>query len=59
MQFHENHMHIFMNGRDYCQAVDDIKNGRESYVVRKNLDEYRKYGITWVRDGGDHYGADG
>ena len=57
MQFHENHMHIFMNGRDYCQAVDDIKNGRESYVVRKNLDEYRKYGITWVRDGGDHYGT--
>ena len=57
MQFHENHMHIFMNGRDYRQAVDDIKNGRESYVVRKNLDEYRKYGITWVRDGGDHYGT--
>ena len=57
MQFHENHMHIFMNGTDYRQAVDDMKNGRKEYVVRENLDKYRLHGITWVRDGGDHYGA--
>ena len=57
MQFHENHMHIFMNGTDYRQAVADIKEGKRNDVVRKNLDVYRAHGISWIRDGGDHYGA--
>lgn len=57
MQFHENHLHIFMNGTDYQLAVADIKNGRMKDVVRKNLDIYRSHGVTWIRDGGDHYGA--
>ena len=57
MQFHENHMHIFMNGTDYRQAVADIKNGRMKEVARKNLKIYQNQGVTWIRDGGDHYGA--
>lgn len=57
MEFHENHMHIFMNGVDYRQAVADMKNGRMEVIVRKNLEIYREKGITWIRDGGDHYGA--
>lgn len=55
--FNENHMHIFMNGTDYKQAVHDMKQGKNEEVVRKNLRLYREAGITWLRDGGDHYGA--
>lgn len=55
--FNENHMHIFMNGTDYKQAVHDMKQGKNEEVVRKNLRSYREAGITWLRDGGDHYGA--
>lgn len=57
MEFCENHMHIFMNGVDYRQAVADMKNGRMQEIVRNNLEAYREKGITWVRDGGDHYEA--
>ena len=46
-----------MNGTDYRQAVADIKEGKRNDVVRKNLDVYRAHGISWIRDGGDHYGA--
>ncbi len=55
--FNENHMHIFMNGTDYKQAVQDMKNGKIEETVRKNLQKYKDAGITWLRDGGDHYGA--
>ncbi len=55
--FNENHMHIFMNGTDYKQAVHDMKQGKNEEVVRKNLRSYKEAGITWLRDGGDHYGA--
>lgn len=57
MQFHENHMHIFMNGTDYRQAIADIKEGKMREVVKKNLEKYKSYGISWIRDGGDHYDA--
>lgn len=50
-------MHIFMNGVDYRQAVRDQINGVNEEVIRKNLEEYRRRGITWLRDGGDIYGT--
>lgn len=53
----EAHMHIFMNGVDYRQAVRDQINGVNEEVIRKNLEEYRRRGITWLRDGGDIYGT--
>lgn len=55
--FGECHMHIFMNGTDYRRAVMDQKEQKCEVVVRRNLDAYRRHGITFVRDGGDHYGA--
>ena len=55
--FNENHMHIFMNGTDYKRAVGDMRQGKIEEVVRKNLQSYKNAGITWLRDGGDHYGA--
>lgn len=57
MVFGECHMHIFMNGTNYRRAVEDMKQGRMEEVVRRNLESYRKKGITFVRDGGDPYGA--
>lgn len=53
----EAHMHIFMNGVDYRQAVRDQINGVNEEVIRKNLEEYRRRGISWLRDGGDIYGT--
>ena len=53
----ECHMHIFMNGYDYRKAVRDMEEGRIEEVVRRNLEAYEKAGLTFLRDGGDHYGA--
>jgi len=55
--FGECHMHIFMNGTDYRRAVMDQKDGKCETVVRRNLEAYRRHGVTFVRDGGDHYDA--
>ena len=53
----EAHMHIFMNGTDYKKAVADQKNGVCDWVIHAHLAEYRKRGITWLREGGDIYGT--
>lgn len=56
-QYGEGHMHIFMNGTDYQQAVRDQMEGRKLQVIHRNLKEYQKRGITWLREGGDIYGT--
>lgn len=53
----ECHMHIFMNGTDYHAAVRAQRGGVDEGVIRRNFLEYQKRGITWLRDGGDHYGT--
>ncbi|MGN0321731.1 MAG: amidohydrolase family protein [Oliverpabstia sp.] len=53
----EGHMHIFMNGFNYKEAVCAQQNGVDVTVIRKNLEAYREKGITWLRDGGDIYGT--
>ena len=53
----EGHMHIFMNGINYKEAVRAQQHGVDVTVIRKNLEAYRKRGITWLRDGGDIYGT--
>lgn len=50
-------MHIFMNGTDYKKAVADQKNGVCDRGIHAHLAEYRKRGITWLREGGDIYGT--
>lgn len=55
--FGECHMHIFMNGKDYHAAVQAQKNRVNEQVIREHFREYQKRGITWLRDGGDHYGT--
>lgn len=53
----ECHAHIFMNGIDYRRAVSEHRNGPDMDRIREHLAAYRDAGITYVRDGGDRYGA--
>ena len=53
----ELHAHVFMDGIDYQKSVARFKNGVDTDAVRSALSEYQKRGITFVRDGGDHFGA--
>jgi len=55
--YYECHMHIFMNGRDYREAVAQYKNGVDEADIREKLAAYARTGVQYVRDGGDHYGA--
>ncbi len=54
--FGECHGHIFMNGRNYKEAVERHKNGVDRKLVEDCLEQYRKAGITFIREGGDRYG---
>lgn len=53
----ECHAHLFMNGTDYRQAVQDHKYAVNVQKVREELAAYQKNGIDFVRDGGDKYGV--
>ena len=55
--FGECHAHIFMNGYDYKKAVEDHKYAPDEKLIREHLLAYQKQGVTYVRDGGDIYGA--
>lgn len=55
--FGECHAHIFMNGTDYRKAVQTHKVQANEASVRSALEVYRKAGVTYVREGGDPYGA--
>lgn len=55
--FGECHEHIFMDGVNYRAAVKTHKDAPCEPVIRAHLQEYQKRGITFIRDGGDKYGA--
>ena len=46
-----------MNGTDYRKAVQTHKVQVNEASVRSALEAYRKAGVTYVREGGDPYGA--
>ena len=46
-----------MNGYDYRKAVETHKGHIEETVLRGYLEEYRKQGVTFIRDGGDDLGV--
>ena len=45
--FGECHAHIFMNGVDYRQAVKTHCSRPDEAVIRKHLQEYRRYGVAY------------
>lgn len=53
----ELHAHIFMDGKDYKACAARFANGVDESAVRSTLAAYQVHGITYVRDGGDKYGA--
>lgn len=53
----ECHAHIFMDGVDYKKAAAAHENGPREDLIREHLAAYQKAGISYVRDGGDQYGA--
>ncbi len=53
----ECHAHIFMNGYDYPAARAQYEKGVDRQDIRKKLAAYQAGGVTFIRDGGDHYGA--
>ena len=55
--FGEGHAHLFMNGYDYRKAVETHKGHIRENILRGYLEEYRKRGITFIRDGGDDRGV--
>ena len=55
--FGEGHAHLFMNGYDYRKAVEMHKGHIRKDILRGYLEEYRKRGITFIRDGGDDLGV--
>ncbi len=55
--FGECHGHIFMNGENYRQAVALHEAGVNCADVRKKLEEYRRCGVSFYRDGGDNLGV--
>lgn len=46
-----------MNGTDYRKSVQTHKVQANEASVRSALEAYRKAGVTYVREGGDPYGA--
>ncbi len=55
--FGECHAHLIMDAVNYRKAVQIHKNGVNENAIRDKLEAYRKFGITFVRDGGDALGV--
>ncbi len=55
--FGECHAHLFMNGRNYREAVNLHRGGVQEADIREKFRQYRERGITFVRDGGDALGV--
>ncbi|MCD7735620.1 MAG: amidohydrolase family protein [Lachnospiraceae bacterium] len=55
--YYECHMHMFMNGRNYREAVAQHKPAADEDDIRRKLAAYAEQGVTYVRDGGDVLGV--
>lgn len=55
--FGECHAHLFMNGIDYMAAVRLHRDAPFVPAIRDALKAYQDHGVTFVREGGDHYGV--
>lgn len=52
------HIHMVLDGvLNYREAMDRHKSGPDDEFIRKTLKQYQKAGMTFLRDGGDKYGA--
>ena len=51
------HVHMVLDGIYYKDAIARHRNGPDEALVRQVLSRYRELGITFLRDGGDAFGA--
>lgn len=56
-KLYECHGHIALDGDDFRTAAARHRNGADISLIRENLEKYRKAGVTYLRDGGDKWGA--
>ncbi len=52
------HIHMVLDGvLGYREAMDRHRAGPDDAVIRRTLRQYQRAGMTFLRDGGDKYGA--
>ena len=51
------HMHMILDGVDWREAIRRHRDGADIPWVRQQLAAYRDAGFTYLRDGGDRWGA--
>jgi predicted amidohydrolase YtcJ len=51
------HIHMVLDGVYWRAAIDRYRAGVRDDAVRATLVEYQKRGVTYLRDGGDRWGA--
>ena len=51
------HIHMVLDGRDWKAAIAAHQNGPADNIIRSRLEEYRRQGFTYLRDGGDRWGV--
>lgn len=51
------HMHMILDGVEWKSAIQRHRNGPDEAFIRRVLDAYRRAGFTYLRDGGDRWGA--
>lgn len=51
------HIHMLLSGADWRAAIARHKNGVQEDAVRQTLAQYQTLGYTYLRDGGDRWGA--
>lgn len=51
------HIHMLLDGAYYKDAIDRHRAAPEERFIRKTLAAYQRLGFTYLRDGGDRWGA--
>ena len=51
------HMHMILDGVEWRSAIDRHREKPNEAWIRKILENYRDQGFTYLRDGGDRWGA--
>ena len=51
------HMHMILDGEDWKNAIHRHSEAPRTDWIRQQLQRYQQLGITYLRDGGDRFGA--
>ena len=51
------HIHMVLDGENWKQAIGRHAAGVDKLWVRRQMERYRELGYTYLRDGGDRWGA--